>query len=147
MARHRIKRVNEQLKREIARIVVGEVKDPRVGAVTVTRVVAAPDLTLARVFVHLLGDAEEQASTLEGLEAATPFIRSALGSRIDMRRVPEIRFERDASLEHALRIEKLLAEAEMGYDRVEDADGDQDSDADADADLDSDGDGDGEVRG
>jgi ribosome-binding factor A len=119
MARHRIKRVNEQLKREISRIVVGEVRDPRVGAVTVTRVVAAPDLTLARVFVHLIGDEEERASTMEGLEAATPFIRSALGGRVEMRRVPEIRFEIDASLEHALRIEKLLSEAEMGWDRVE----------------------------
>lgn len=127
MARHRIKRVNEQLKREISRIVVGEVKDPRVGAVTVTRVVAAPDLTLARVFVQLIGDDEERASTLEGLAAATPFIRSALSSRIDMRRVPEIRFEPDASLEHAMRIERLLAEAEMGYDRVdEDEDEEQD---------------------
>ena len=117
MAGHRIKRVNEQLKREISRIVVGEVKDPRVGGVTVTRVSAAPDLTLARVFVQLLGDEAERAETMEGLAAATPFIRSALGQRIRMRRVPELRFERDASLEHAMRIEELLADAAMGEDR------------------------------
>lgn len=122
MAGHRIKRVNEQLKREISRIVVGEVRDPRVGAVTVTRVSAAPDLTLARVFVQLIGDEDERKTTLQGLEGATPFIRSLLGDRLRMRRVPELRFERDESLEHAMRIERLLAEAEMGEDREEDPD-------------------------
>lgn len=110
MAGHRIERVNEQLKREISRIVVGEVQDPRVSAVTVTRVITAPDLTLARVFVQLMGDPSERKETLEGLEAATPFIRSTLGQRLRMRRVPELRFERDRSLEHAQRIEALLAE-------------------------------------
>lgn len=119
MAGHRIKRVNEQIKRELSRLLVGEVRDPRVGAVTITRVSAAPDLTLARVFVQLLGDEEERKTTLEGLEAATPFLRSALGDRIRMRRVPELRFERDESLEHAMKIERLLAEADMGEDRAE----------------------------
>lgn len=117
MAGHRIQRVNEQLKREISRIVVGEVKDPRVGAVTVSRVSAAPDLTLARVFVQLLGTEEERAATLDGLEAATPFIRVTLGQRLRMKRVPELRFERDRSLEHAMRIEELLQDAATGEDR------------------------------
>lgn len=120
MARHRIQRVNEQIKREVARLLVGEVKDPRVGPVTVTRVSAAPDLTLARIFVQLMGDEDERRTTLEGLNAATPFIRSALGDRIKMRRVPELRFERDESLEHAMRIEELLADAAMGEDRDRD---------------------------
>lgn len=127
MAQHRIQRVNEQLKREIARLLVGEVRDPRVGPVTVTRVVAAPDLTLARVFVQLLGDEEERRTTLEGLEGATPFLRSALADRVRMRRVPELRFEIDESLEHALRIERLLADAAMGEDREEDSDAGEDA--------------------
>lgn len=122
MARHRIQRVNEQIKREVARLLVGEVRDPRVGPVTVTRVIAAPDLTLARIFVQLLGDDEERRTTMEGLEGATPFIRSALADRVPMRRVPELRFEIDESLEHALKIERLLAEAAMGEDREEDED-------------------------
>lgn len=143
MAGHRIKRVNEQLKREIARLLVGEVKDPRVGSVTVTRVSAAPDLTLARVFVQLLGEEEERKETMEGLRAATPFIRSALGSRISMRRVPELRFERDESLEHAMRIEKLLAEAEMGEDREPE----EDVEGGSEGGSDGDGDGDGGSRG
>lgn len=127
MARHRIQRVNEQLKREISRLLVGEVRDPRVGSVTVTRVSAAPDLTLARVFVQLLGDDEERKTTMEGLEGATPFIRSALADRIEMRRVPELRFEVDESLEHALRIERLLADADMGEDREDEGPDDESS--------------------
>lgn len=125
MAGHRIERVNEQLKREISRIVVRELKDPRVDAVTVTRVSAAPDLTFARVHVQLMGDEAERQETMEGLEAATPYVRRLLGDRITMRRVPELRFERDRSLEHAMRIEELLAEVETGEDR-EDEDGPSD---------------------
>ncbi len=119
MAGHRIERVNEQLKREISRIVVREVKDPRVEAVTVTRVSAAPDLTFARVYVQLLGDEAEREETMEGLRAATPYVRTLLGQRIEMRRVPELRFERDRSMEHAMRIEELLAEAATGEEREE----------------------------
>jgi ribosome-binding factor A len=108
------------LKREISRILVGELKDPRIGAVTVTRVSAAPDLTFARVYVQLLGAEDERAATLEGLEAAKAFIRTGLGQRLRIKRVPELRFERDRSLEHAIRIEELLAEAATGEDREED---------------------------
>lgn len=111
MAGHRIQRVNEQLKREVAQILAAEVKDPRVGAVTVTHVTAAPDLTLARVFVQLVGDEAERKQTMLGLKAATAFIRTTLGQRLPMRRVPELRFEPDRNLDHALRIEKLLQEA------------------------------------
>lgn len=111
MAGHRIERVNEQLRRELSHIVVGEVRDPRVGPLSVTRVVTAPDLTLARVFVQVTGDEDERRETLEGLRAATPFIRTALGQRLPLRRVPELRFERDRNLEHAQRIEELLRES------------------------------------
>lgn len=117
MAGHRIERVNEQLKRELSRIVIREVQDPRVESVTVTRVSAAPDLTFARVYVQLLGDEDERAETMEGLRAATSYIRTLLGQRVEMRRVPELRFERDRSLERAMRIEELLAEASTGEER------------------------------
>lgn len=138
MARHRIQRVNEQIKREVARLLVGEVRDPRVGPVTVTRVIAAPDLTLARIFVQLLGDDEERRTTMEGLEGATPFIRSALADRVPMRRVPELRFEIDESLEHALKIERLLAEAAMGEDREDEDPEDEDPEYEDDAGEDGD---------
>lgn len=124
MAGHRIERVNEQLRREISQILVAEVRDPRVGAVAVTRVITAPDLTLARIFVQLLGEPDQRRETLTGLEAATPFIRTALGHRLRLRRVPELRFETDRSLEHAQRIEALLAEVAPP---PEDADEDEDN--------------------
>jgi ribosome-binding factor A len=114
MAGHRIERVNEQLRRELSQIVVGEVKDPRVGPVTVTRVVTAPDLTLARVYVQVTGDESDRKETMAGLHGATPFIRTVLGQRLPMRRVPELRFEVDRNLEHALRIEELLREVAPG---------------------------------
>jgi ribosome-binding factor A len=110
MPGRRIARVNEQLKRAISEIVTREVNDPRVGPLAVTRVVTAPDLTLARVFVQLTGDERGREATLAGLKAATPFIRTTLGQRVPMRRVPELRFEADRNLEHALRIEQLLEE-------------------------------------
>lgn len=110
MAGLRIKRINEQLKREISEILLGEVKDPRVGPVTVTGVSAAPDLTLARVFVQPLGTDEERRETMAGLRAAGAFIRAEIGRRLTLRRAPELRFEVDETLEHAQRIERLLAE-------------------------------------
>ncbi len=134
MAGHRIERVNEQLKRELSEILHGEVKDPRVGTVTVTRVITAPDLTLARVFVQLLGEEDEREATLKGLDAAASYIRGSLGRRIDLRRVPEIRFERDRSLEHALRIEAILSEV-----APEPADAETSSDADGSEDEGPDG--------
>ncbi|HSH45653.1 MAG TPA: 30S ribosome-binding factor RbfA [Longimicrobiales bacterium] len=110
MAGYRIKRVNEQLRREIAEILLGEVQDPRVGPVTVTGASAAPDLTFARVFVRVTGDDAEQKETLQGLRAASAFIRQELGKRLPLRRVPELRFEVDETLERAQRIEELLSE-------------------------------------
>lgn len=130
MAGHRIQRVNEQLKREISRIVVREVSDPRVDAVTVTRVDAAPDLTFARVYVQLLGDEADRDETMEGLRAANAYIRTLLGNRLEMRRVPELRFERDRRMEHAMRIQELLAEVGLGDEGDEADEGDEPDEAD-----------------
>ncbi|HEX6940150.1 MAG TPA: 30S ribosome-binding factor RbfA [Longimicrobiales bacterium] len=111
MGRRRIERLNEQFRREITDIVWNEVKDPRVGTPTVTAVEATPDLTFARAYISVPGGAEEQRQTLEGLRAAAPFIRGELGRRLRIRRAPELHFEIDRGVEHALRIERLLREA------------------------------------
>ncbi|HEX7050243.1 MAG TPA: 30S ribosome-binding factor RbfA [Longimicrobiales bacterium] len=111
MARRRMARLNEQLRREIAEILHREVKDPRVEGVVVTGAEAAPDLTTARVYVTLPGGATGGTEALDGLRAAAPFIRGELGRRLRVRRVPELRFLADRSLEHAMRIERLLDEA------------------------------------
>jgi ribosome-binding factor A len=109
MASRRAARLNEQLRREISDILRRNVRDPRIGIPTVTRVEVTDDLWSARVYVRATGSAEERAAALEGLEGAASFIRHELrGLRV--RRVPELQFEVDHTLEHASRIEELLQE-------------------------------------
>lgn len=111
MSRRRLARLNEQLKREISRILRREVSDPRIGAPTVTDVEVTPDLWMARVYVRPGPGAspdEEGDDLLEGLEAASAYVRRELGSTLSLRRVPELRFELDRTLERALRIEEIL---------------------------------------
>ena len=110
MARRRVARLGEQFKREITEILQREVKDPRVGFVTITDVEVTPDLYYAWVYVRVMGDDARKAEALEGLRAAASFIRGELGQRLHIRRIPELRFELDRSLEHAMRIEQLLRE-------------------------------------
>lgn len=114
MASKRIARLNEQLKREIAELLRTEVRDPRIGIVSVTAVKVATDLGSARVFVRILGGERERAEGLAGLEAAAPFLRRTLGREMRIRRIPELRFEEDHTLEQAQRIEKILSEVLPG---------------------------------
>lgn len=120
MANRRSERLNEQLRREISDILRRVVRDPRIGLPTVTRAEVTPDLWMARVFVRVGGTEAERQGALEGLEAAAPFIRRELSARLKVRRVPELRFEIDRTLEHASRIEELLREVSPGP--VSDAD-------------------------
>jgi ribosome-binding factor A len=106
----RTERLNEQLKRELAGLIRDQVRDPRVGLVTITGVHTTRDLGLARVHVSTTGTDAERETTLVGLSAAAPFLRTALGRILRIRRVPELRFEEDRSLEHAQRIERVLSE-------------------------------------
>lgn len=112
MARsRRTARINEQLRQEISLLVRTEVKDPRVRLVTITDVVASPELDHARVYITTLGEEDDKAAALSGLRSASAFIRGELGRRLHIRRVPELRFEIDRKLENAQRIESLLREA------------------------------------
>lgn len=114
MPSRRIARLNEQLRREISEIVQWDVKDPRVGPTTVTRVETTSDLSHAKVWVMVTGPADERAQSLEGLEKAAPFIRSALAQRLELRKVPALHFLPDQSMEHAARIEEILDEVLPG---------------------------------
>lgn len=115
MVNRRLARLNEQFKREITALLQSEVRDPRVGPVTVTDVEVTPDLAYARVYVMLGGDDATRQQSLQGLRAAAPFLRGELGRRMHIRRAPELRFELDRSLEHALRIHRLLEQAQSGH--------------------------------
>jgi len=110
MPSKRLARLNEQLKREISGLLRTEVRDPRVGVVSVTGVEVAADLGSARVFVRMLGDAAERSASMEGLAAAAPYLRKLLGQDLHVRRVPELRFQEDRSFEQAQRIERILEE-------------------------------------
>ncbi len=108
----RADRVSDQMKQEIADILMRKLKDPRVGFVTVTDVAVADDLRNATVYVSIYGsDAEKQAS-LKGLRSAAAFIRSELGKRMRMRYLPELLFRFDATVERGAHIMELLREIE-----------------------------------
>ena len=86
----------------------GDVHDPGIGFITLTRVQVSPDLQIARVFYTSLGDPKARKETAKALERATPFLRRQIGGRLRLRRVPEIEFRFDESIEHQNRIEEIL---------------------------------------
>ena len=104
----RPERVGEEIRQELAVLLAREVHDPGVGFVTLTRTKVSPDLQLVRVYYTLIGDDKAKRSSQQALERATPFLRRHIAARVRLRRVPEIRFEFDRSVEHQDRIEKLL---------------------------------------
>lgn len=108
MAKIRVGRVGEQLKKELSQILQTELKDPRIGFITVTGVDVTNDLSLAKVFLSVLGTEEQKTETLKSIERAKGFIRSELSKRIRLRVTPELVFKFDASIDYGSRIEKLL---------------------------------------
>ena len=109
-------RVGEEIRHELAGLLAREVHDPGIGFITLTRVKVSPDLQLARVFYTMMGDAAAHAATAKALARATPFLRRHIGARIRLRRVPELRFEFDKSVEHQDRIEKILIDLQAERD-------------------------------
>ena len=106
---HRIERVNHLIRQELSDLIQHQVKDPRLDAfVSVTEVVTSPDLKYAKVFVSCIGDKHEGKKTLEVLNAAAGFLRTELSRKLRMRRVPELNFSWDDSIEHGDRILRLL---------------------------------------
>jgi ribosome-binding factor A len=106
----RAERVSDQMKQEIADILMRKIKDPRIGFVTITDVEVTDDLKNAKVFVSIYGGDKE--ATLKGLKSASPFIRSELGRRMRLRVVPEIIFRFDSTVEKGAHIMELLREIE-----------------------------------
>ncbi|HXQ30176.1 MAG TPA: 30S ribosome-binding factor RbfA [Gemmatimonadales bacterium] len=111
---HRPERVGELLRELIAGLLTGQVRDPRIGFVTVTGVEVSPDLGHARVRVSVMGSEEERARTLEGLESAARYLRARLAGALHLRTSPELHFELDRGLEHALRIDQVLRQLKEG---------------------------------
>jgi ribosome-binding factor A len=104
----RLDRVNQLIKEEVSTLLQRELKDPRLGFVTVTEVETAKDLRVAKVFVSVLGDERQWTASLAGLASARGFVRNWLRQHLDLRVTPEIDFRPDHSMEHAARIQSLL---------------------------------------
>ncbi|MQB00622.1 MAG: 30S ribosome-binding factor RbfA [Actinobacteria bacterium] len=100
----------ERLARQVLGEAIQDLKDPRVGFATVTRVRVSGDLRHALVWVSVLGNDEEQESTLAGLRSASPRLRSELGSQVRMRYLPELKFELDRGAEDAENLERIFQE-------------------------------------
>ncbi|MDX6407286.1 MAG: ribosome-binding factor [Gaiellaceae bacterium] len=104
-----MRRVNESV-RQVLSEAIGQLKDPRIGFVTITGVETSPDLRYARVYVSVLGAERKRAQTIAGLQAARTMLQGQLGRELRMKRTPQLTFEYDPSVERGVRMSKLIDE-------------------------------------
>jgi ribosome-binding factor A len=115
----RTRRVGEQMQRELAQLIQQEIKDPRIGLVTVIAVEVSRDLSHAKVFVSSLNSDEGMQQTLEILGRAKGFLRHELGRRMKLRTIPDLHFVHDESIERGNRLSSLIDQA-IAKDKKED---------------------------
>jgi len=107
---HRPERVAELVRQTVGAFLTGDVRDPRIGFVTVTGVEVTPDLSHANVRVSVMGTDDEKSRSLEGLGSAARYLRAQLAKELRLRTSPELHFRLDRGLEHAQRIDQVLKE-------------------------------------
>ncbi len=113
-------RINEEVYRELANIVRGEIKDPRISPLTsVVAVEVAPDLKTCKAYISVLGDDEARKNTLAGLKSAEGFIKNMLAKRINLRNTPSITFVMDTSIEYGVNMTKLIEDVNRNDDNAE----------------------------
>ncbi len=112
MSGERMRRVDVAMRQVLGDALAQELKDPRVGFVTVTDVKTSPDLRHARVYVSVLGDDATQAASLDGLRSAHGFLQSRIAGELHLKRTPELTFELDHTAERAARLEQLIHQEE-----------------------------------
>lgn len=113
-------RINAEVQHELANLIRGGIKDPRIHSMTsVTAVEVAPDLKTCRAYISVLGDKEAKRNTLEGLKNAEGYIRRQLAKTINLRNTPEIRFILDESIEYGVAMSKLIDEVSKKEDAQE----------------------------
>ena len=108
-----MRRINEVLREVIGSAISADLKDPRIGFVTVTSVETSPDLRAAKVFVSVLGSAEEREATLAGLSSSHGVLQSRIASETRMKRTPTLSFHYDDTIEKGMRISRLLDEPDQ----------------------------------
>lgn len=104
----RTEQIGDEIQRILGEVIQSEMKDPRIGFVTVTGVTMTPDLLRANVRISVLGDDQERKTTMQALERAKSFLRRRVAEELSLRQTPELRLHLDTSLDHALRIGELL---------------------------------------
>src|ERR671925_1346052 len=109
----RMRRINESVRAVLAEAVL-DLKDPRIGFVTVTGVETSPDLRRARVYVSVLGSDDQKQQALEGLRSSAGFLQSKVGEELRMKRTPTLEFHYDESIDRGMRISELLDREEPG---------------------------------
>lgn len=112
MGELRVRKIQEFIKQEVSNILLRELKDPRLGFVTVTDARITGDLREATVYVSLFGKPEEKKNTMKALKNATGYIRTEVGRRLGIRYSPTIEFKEDASLDYGMKIDKILRDIE-----------------------------------
>jgi ribosome-binding factor A len=112
MRSSRMRRVDEAMRAVLSDAIAKDLKDPRVGFVTVTGVQTSPDLRHARVYVSVLGDEATRSATLDGLRSAHGFLQRRLADELPLKHTPSLTFEYDDSVDRGMRISRLLAENE-----------------------------------
>jgi len=104
----RSEKVQVQLRKEISRILQEDLKDPRIGFVTVTRIDLTGDLRHAKIYFSVFGDEVLQESSVEGIQSAAGFIRRLVGERLKLKYVPELSFRLDRSIEYSMKLERTF---------------------------------------
>lgn len=120
MQGQRPQRVGDQIREQLSDIIARELKDPGVGFITITWVKVSADLQVARVYYTTLGNDAARRQTARALERAAPFLRRQVAARVRLRRVPELQFTFDESVERGERIEQLLQQIKDGPHPVDD---------------------------
>ncbi len=121
MSENRVRRVAEQIKKDVSQIIVAEIKDPRIAGMTsVTDVELSKDLRHASVYVSIYGSEVEREETLQTLARASGFVRTEIGRRIRLRYTPEINFFLDTSIEYGAYIESVLKSLKEEENRNDD---------------------------
>jgi ribosome-binding factor A len=109
-----MRRVNEAVREVLSGHIAEDLKDPRIGFVTVTGVDTTPDLRHARVYVSVLGSDDQREQALEGLRSAAGFLQGKVGDELRMKRTPTLEFRYDESIDRGMRISELLDGEEPG---------------------------------
>ena len=117
----RTDRVDELLRQEIGSIITRDVADPRIGFATITSVETTPDLRHAKVWVSVIGQPAEREATVAALRRAMPFVRHELGTRLRIKRIPDLHVQLDDTAERGTRLLQLLSELEAGVTPQTDA--------------------------